>query len=50
MWPLPLLLRPELNLTKTTGTAECVTPEVTDKEIDMCWSAAVPAAQLSWCH
>ena len=28
-------LQPELNLTKTTGfTAECVTPEVTDKEID----------------
>ena len=26
-------LQPELNLTKTTGfTAECVTPEVTDKE------------------
>ena len=28
-------LQPELNLTKTTGfTTECVTPEVTDKEID----------------
>ena len=28
-------LQPELNLTRTTGfTAECVTPEVTDKEID----------------
>ena len=28
-------LQPELKLTKTTGfTAECVTPEVTDKEID----------------
>ena len=28
-------LQPELTLTKTTGfTAECVTPEVTDKEID----------------
>ena len=28
-------LQPELNLTKTTGfTAECITPEVTDKEID----------------
>ena len=28
-------LQPELNLTKTTGfTTQCVTPEVTDKEID----------------
>ena len=28
-------LQPELNLTKTTGfTSQCVTPEVTDKEID----------------
>ncbi len=28
-------LQPELNLTKTTGfTSQCVTPAVTDKEID----------------
>ena len=35
MWPTTVALQPELNLTKTTGfTTECVTPEVTDKEID----------------
>ena len=36
LWPLPPPpLQPELNLTQTTGfKTECVTPEVTDKEID----------------